>query len=124
MMNSLEQFTYIYTTTPVTVNDSWENNYTGNLNSENTWTFLNVDKNSSSIEGSSIIAMNSKDDSMKMILDGTSNTSITCNKKNGVLKNMVVESTMEGTTTITQQNMEIPTTIISKTTYKALNDVQ
>ena len=123
-MNSLEQFTYIYTTTPVTVNDSWENNYTGNLNSENTWTLLNVDKNSSSIEGSSIIAMNSKDDSMKMILDGTSNTSITCNKKNGVLKNMVVESTMEGTTTITQQNMEIPTTIISKTTYKALNDVQ
>ena len=125
MINSLEQFTFIYTKKPVSINDSWQNSLKGNLNSENTWKLKSSDKNKATITGTSTIAMQTQDESTEMTLKGTSNASVNCNKINGTVVNMVVESSMEGKTILKNMgSTELPTTIISKTTYKALKNVQ
>ena len=125
MINSLEQFTFFYNKTPVALHGSWSNSYSGALNAINLWQLDNIDKGNVFIHGTGQASMNTEDDSTLMVLKGSSKTSVTCQRNNGIAKNMVVESTMEGTTTLkNMESLELPTTIISKTTYKALKNVQ
>ena len=125
MINSLEQFTFFYNKTPVALHGSWSNSYSGALNAINLWQLDNIDKGNVFIHGTGQASMNTEDDSTLMVLKGSSRTNVTCQRNNGIAKNMVVESTMEGTTTLkNMESLELPTTIISKTTYKALKNVQ
>lgn len=125
MKNSLEQFTFFYTKRAVATNDTWKTTYSGALNSTNIWQVKNMDKDNVFIYGTGQTTMTTEDDSTRMVLQGSSTTDITCQKNNGLVKKMVVQSTMEGTTTLkNMESMELPTIIISKTTYKALKHVQ
>lgn len=125
MMNSLEQFTFIYSKKPVTDSSTWSNNYLGAYNSINTWKLKSINKEAILVNGTGQAKMNTEDDSMIMALKGSSKTEATCQKNNGIPIKMVVESTMEGTTTLkNMEAVELPTIIISKTTYKALDNVQ
>ena len=125
MMNSLEQFTFIYSKKPVTVSSTWSNNYLGVYNSANTWKLKSINKETILVNGTGQAKMNTEDDSMIMALKGSSKTEATCQKNNGIPIKIVVESTMEGATTLkNMEAVELPTIIISKTTYKALDNVQ
>lgn len=125
MINSLEQFTFFYSKKPVTSNVTWSNNYIGVYNSKNTWQLKNSENDKIFIHGTGVATMNTEDDSTFMALQGSSKTDVTCQKNNGMALKMIVESTMEGMTTLkNMESMELPTTIISKTTYKALKNVQ
>jgi len=125
MVNSLEQFTYFYPRKAVQKGDSWKNKYSGDYNSMNTWVLKNIDKEKITISGTGKVGVSSSDESMEMVLSGTSKTDISSNKSNGILVKMAVESVMEGTSTIkSMDSAKFPTTIITKTTYKALKNVQ
>lgn len=125
MINSLEQFTFFHSKKAVTTKDTWTNSFSGAYNSTNTWQLESINKGNVFIHGRGQTSMKTEDDSMLMTLKGSSTTDITCQQNNGIATKMVVESTMQGTTTLkNMESIELPTTIISKTTYKALKNVQ
>lgn len=125
MTNSLEQFTYFYPKKAVQKGDSWKNKYTGDYNSMNIWVLKSLDKEKINISGTGKVSISSSDESMEMALNGTSKSELSSNKSNGILVNMVVESVLEGTSTIkNMDSAKFPTTIITKTTYKVLKNVQ
>ena len=125
MTNSLEQFTYFYPKKAVQKGDSWKNKYSGDYNSMNTWFLKSLDKEKINISGTGKVSINSSDEDMEMALNGTSKTELSSNKSNGILIKMVVESVLEGTSTVkSMDSSKLPTTIITKTTYKTLKNVQ
>ena len=91
----------------------------------NTWFLKSLDKEKINISGTGKVSINSSDEDMEMALNGTSKTELSSNKSNGILIKMVVESVLEGTSTVkSMDSSKLPTTIITKTTYKTLKNVQ
>ncbi|HZW62772.1 MAG TPA: DUF6263 family protein [Flavobacteriaceae bacterium] len=120
LANSFEQMMYIYPVKKVHIGDTWTNSYTGELSAVNTWT-LNTLSPNITISGSSNITFTSVDQSTEMILKGTQNTTITCNKKTGFIETMLVRSKVSGNTILKESNaLKIPTYIITTTSYKTL----
>jgi hypothetical protein len=124
LSRSFEQMTYIYPKKKVSVGDQWTNKYTGDLLATNTWTLNDLNK-SIVLSAKSNVILTSKEDSHVMNLKGTQDTKIIANKLTGFPEQISVSSTTKGTTVIDQvENIGIPTTIISKTTYKTKKHVQ
>lgn len=124
LARSFEQMTYFYPTKNVTVGDHWSNIYSGDLNAENIWT---LDGLSDTIELSakSNITMITEEDTHIMTLSGIQDTNITADKETGFAELINVVSSAEGITAMKQMNdVEIPTTIKSITTYKIKKHVQ
>lgn len=124
LARSFEQMTYFYPTKKVIVGDKWINHYSGELTTINNWTLINW---STIIELSAIsnVSMLTEEDSHIMKLTGTQNTSVIANKKTGFSELITVISNTNGTTIMKQMSdVEIPTTINSKTTFKIKKHVQ
>ena len=121
LSNSYEQMTFIYSENKVMVGDTWKNTYTGKLNTQNTWTLNAIEEENTIISGNATIAMNFKELTTTMNLNGTQNTELTANHKNGFIKLMKVVSEATGVSTMTQlEDQEIPTTITSTITYELI----
>ena len=124
LSRSFEQMTYYYPKKKVSVNDHWTNNYSGDLLAKNNWTLIELNKKIV-LNAESHVSLNSEQESQIMKLNGTQNTHIIANKQSGFPELITVTSTTKGTTVINQvEDLEIPTTIISKTTYKTNKYVQ
>ena len=124
LARSFEQMTYFYPTKKVAIGDHWSNIYSGDLNAENIWT---LDELNDEIELSakSNITMIVEEDTHIMTLSGTQDTNITADKETGFAELINVVSSAEGITAMKQMNdVEIPTTIKSITTYKIKKHVQ
>jgi hypothetical protein len=124
LAKSFEQMTFFYPTKKVNIGDHWTNNYAGDLIAENNWTLLAFNKNIE-LSAKSNVSMVTEEDSHIMTLKGTQETSIIANKKTGFPEHITVNSNTEGTTVMKQMSdVNIPTTIKSKTTYKIKKHVQ
>jgi len=95
LSNSFKQMTYIYSDEIVNPGDSWENEYTGKLNSKNTWTFDGLENDSPIISGIAAVIMTVDDGATKMNLNGSQQTKIITDRASGCVKSITVEGTAE-----------------------------
>ncbi|MEO8934603.1 MAG: DUF6263 family protein [Xanthomarina sp.] len=124
LSRSFEQITFCYPNKKVSIGDQWTNNYSGDLIATNVWTLKEINKNII-LSAKSNVSMNSEEESYVMKLKGTQETHVIANKKSGFPELITVNSHTQGITVTDQMNpLEIPTTIISKTTYKTKKHVQ
>lgn len=118
LSSSYEQMTYIYTDAEVGIGDTWQNEYSGKLNAQNTWTLKTLEDDTITLAGNAAVEMDVEDQATTMKLTGTQKTEITANRENGFIKLMTVESEAKGFSSMAQLgDQEIPTTITSTITY-------
>jgi len=123
LSRSFEQMTYCYPKKRVQIGEQWTNNFSGNLTATNVWTLQEINKNII-LSAKSNVSMNSQEESYVRKLKGTQETRIIANKTSGFPELITVNSNIQGISVMDQENLEIPTTIISKTTYKTKKHVQ
>lgn len=122
---SFEQMTYIYPNTTVTIGDTWENNFKGELSSKNTWTLDNITNDEIIITGESTVNFLNDDADVEMNLKGDMTSNVIKSKETGFVKTMTTISTVKGNSIIHKMNdLKVPTTIISNITYKTEKHVQ
>ncbi|WP_149276110.1 DUF6263 family protein [Pareuzebyella sediminis] len=125
LSKSYEQMTFIYPKKKVNVGDQWENEYSGKLKAENTWTLNGLTSDSALITGNSAVVMDVAEPTTTMKLVGTQQTEITTDLKSGFIQKMKVEGLSKGASTMTQLgDQEIPTTIQSIVTYAVIPNTQ
>lgn len=121
LSSSYEQMTFIYSSDKVSVGDTWQNEYTGKLNAQNTWTLETLEEETVTISGKAEVTMDINEQATTMNLRGSQTTKITANRKNGFIALMTVESEAKGFSTMAQLgDQEIPTTITSTITYELI----
>lgn len=121
LSNSFEQMTYFLPAKAVTINDTWENVYQGDLRAKNKWTLSTYTEDAYTVSGNADVTMSNIDENVTMVLTGTQKTTINANSKTGLFKEITVEGIYIGDTQVNAQNMTIPTEITSTITYKILN---
>lgn len=125
LTESFEQMTYFYPSKKVSVGDSWTNQFTGEMVSNNTWTLKAIQDDTATINGESDIKLSSDDNEILMELSGTMTTNIEASLKTGFLNIMKSTSDASGDSTMkTMNNIKVPTSIITNTTYKIERNVQ
>lgn len=123
LSSSYEQMTFIYSDHKVAVGDTWQNEYSGKLNAQNTWTLKALDDKTVTITGNANVLMDIDEQATTMNLTGSQITEITANRENGFIEYMTVESEAQGVSTMAQLgDQEIPTTITSTVTYKLIEE--
>jgi len=124
LSNSYKQMTFIYPLKKVKIGDSWENEYSGKLNTRNIWTLIALSKDNASISGTADVTMDVTELTTTMKLSGTQNTQITTDLSSGFIQKMTVKGLSKGTSTLAQMgDQEIPTTIESTTSYELVNEL-
>lgn len=123
LSDSYEQMTYIYSDSPVGVGDTWQNEYTGKLNTKNTWSLTEITDDNAKISGTADVVMKIEEPAVTMNLIGTQSTEITTDVVSGFIIKMSVEGSSKGTSTLAQMgNQEIPTNIQSTITYQLITE--
>lgn len=123
LSNSYKQMTFIYPLKKVSIGDSWENEYSGKLNTRNIWTLIALSKDNANISGTADVTMDVTELATTMKLSGTQNTQITTDLSSGFIQKMTVKGLSKGTSTLAQMgDQEIPTTIQSTVTYELVNE--
>ncbi len=123
LSNSYKQMTFIYPNKKVKIEDTWTNEYTGKLQANNTWTFLGQDDTKTELSGTADVIMDVTDPNTIMKLLGKQETMVKADATSGFILNMEVESSLAGTSVITMMgDQEIPTTILSTTTYELIKE--
>jgi hypothetical protein len=122
---SFEQMTFLYPNETVKIGDTWNNNFKGELSSNNTWTLKNITNDDVNITGVSIVNFFNKDTDVGMKLKGDMTSNLTTSLKTGFIKTMTTTSTVIGNSIMHRMNdLKIPTTISSNITYKIKKHVQ
>ncbi|MCK0157672.1 DUF6263 family protein [Cellulophaga sp. F20128] len=123
LASSFEQMTYLYPATKVKVGDSWENEYTGKLDTKNKWTLNTYNADTTELSCEASVIMSVKDAAANMDLTGTQTTKVTANSKTGFIQEMEVIGTSSGNSTLPMLgNQQIPTKITSTITYKTIEE--
>jgi len=123
LSNSYEQLTYLYPISPIEVGDSWNNEYSGKLQAQNTWTLNEITEENAKIDGKALVVMDIVESSSTMKLNGTQDSSVLTDITTGFVKKMTVQGLAEGYTTMTHMgNMEIPTSIKSTIIYELIEN--
>lgn len=123
LSNNYKQMTFIYPENKVDVGDTWQNEYSGKLNSKNTWTLDGITETNAIITGKADVTMDITEPATTMKLNGTQETKITTDILSGFIIKMQVEGFSEGTSTMTQMGeLEIPTSIKSTITYELIKE--
>ena len=118
LIESLNQFTFMYPNKTVNIGESWQNKFKGDMKAKNTWQLDKVDNNLH-ISCNSAITLTSKEDTLTMSLEGTQQSVISSNKTSGWPIEAKITSIAKGISIMKgMESVEIPTTIISTTTYK------
>ncbi|NGX84918.1 DUF6263 family protein [Aequorivita sp. KMM 9714] len=121
MVESMQQFTFIYPEKSVKTNETWENTYTGDFTANNTWKLMNYSKTNINLESDAIINLNTTEDSVIMELSGNQKTKAVTKTATGFIETMTVTQQLEGVSiALNMNNIEIPTTLTSTITYKSL----
>lgn len=123
LSSSYEQLTYLYPISAIEVGDSWNNEYSGKLQAQNTWTLYEITEESAKIDGKALVIMDIIEPSSTMKLNGTQDSSVITDIATGFVKKMTVRGLAEGYTTMTQMgNIEIPTSIESTIIYELIEN--
>ncbi|WP_313113123.1 DUF6263 family protein [Aequorivita sediminis] len=121
MVESMQQFTFIYPEKLVKINETWENTYTGDFTANNTWMLKNYSTTKINLESDAITKLNTTEDSVIMELSGNQKTKAVTNSATGFIETMTVTQQLEGVSiALDMNNIEIPTTLTSTITYKSL----
>ncbi|WP_077398522.1 DUF6263 family protein [Cellulophaga omnivescoria] len=123
LANSFKQMTYIYpnAANKVAVGDTWENEYTGKLNTKNKWTLEAQDANTTTLSCTADVVMTVKDANANMDLTGTQTTKAVANAKTGFITSMEVTGSSTGNSTVPMLgDQKIPTKITSTIIYKTI----
>jgi hypothetical protein len=121
MRESMQQFTFIYPENKVKLNQTWNNEYNGDLSSKNTWKLLNYSKNKIELLANATIQLNTNEETVLMELKGMQQTEASTNSESGFIELMTVTQQAEGTTTVkNMNNLKVPTSITSTIIYKSL----
>ncbi|MCX7547566.1 DUF6263 family protein [Xanthomarina sp. F1114] len=124
LSRSFEQMTYCYPEKKVKLNDQWTNSFSGDLDATNIWTLKEI-SNNIILSAASDVSITSEEETHVMKLKGTQKTQVIANKTSGFPEFITVDSNTKGVTVMDQmKKVKIPTTIISKTTYKTKKHVQ
>ncbi len=123
LSSSYEQLTYLYPIASIEVGDSWNNEYSGKLQAQNTWTLNEITAESAKIDGKAFVIMDIVEASSTMKLNGTQDSSVITDITTGFVKKMTVRGLAEGYTTMTQMgNIEIPTSIKTTIIYELIEN--
>ncbi|MCW5519710.1 hypothetical protein J1N09_07660 [Aureitalea sp. L0-47] len=120
LSSSMEQFTYIYPSNKVTTADTWQNEFTGDLTAQNTWSLDGYSNSEIKISGAATIQLKVTDESMNMELEGTQDSSVLAYSGDGFINTVVIEQRAEGVSRMMGVAGDIETKIDSKITYKKL----
>ncbi|MDN3723757.1 DUF6263 family protein [Aequorivita sp. SDUM287046] len=121
LLESLQQFTYIYPETKIKVNQTWKNSYTGSVTANNTWTLTNYSKDAIDLKSIANVQLRTNDETILMELQGDQQTVAIAHTKTGFINSMVVTQQVQGITIMRDMNnVEVPTTLTSTITYKSL----
>ncbi|PRX54375.1 DUF6263 family protein [Flagellimonas meridianipacifica] len=121
LAKSFEQMTYFYPSNPISVGDTWNNEFSGKLNAKNSWKLEESGSEGSSISGTASITVDTEENGTIMTLAGNQQTSITTNASNGFIRTITSESLAEGISKVTNLgDVEIPTSIKSTITYELI----
>lgn len=122
LSNSYKQLTFFYPSEKISIGDSWNNEYSGQLSAKNHWILKGFTDSKISIVGRADVHMDVSEPATTMKLKGTQETEITADATSGFIRKMKVESISHGASTLAQMgNQEIPTAIKSTTTYELIN---
>ncbi len=121
LSESIEQLTYLFPTAKVAVSDSWQNEYTGDMKAQNTWTLDSYNDLEFVLSGTATVQMKTNDDSVVMELEGTQDSVAVIATENGFLRSLKVEQQTKGITTMNEMGgVEVDTTLDAIITYKRL----
>jgi len=121
LADTYKQMTYFYPNKMVKVNDTWENNYSGELTASNVWELLSIKNNEAKILAEGTVFMDIENPGILMSLKGMQEIELTTNMTNGFLKKMVINSIANGSSKVEELgDTAIPTTIKSKITYNLI----
>jgi hypothetical protein len=121
LSESIEQLTYMFPTRTVAVSDTWQNEYTGDLEAKNTWTLDSYNNTQFILSGTATVHMKSDEDTVVMELDGTQQSLAVISTANGFIKSLEVEQNSTGITTMNEMGgVEVDTTLDAIITYKRL----
>ncbi|WP_141675558.1 DUF6263 family protein [Formosa haliotis] len=116
LSKSFEQLTHIYPKQKVNVGDTWTNTFTGDINSDNTWTLEKI-TDTIFLNAKSTLSMIIEDEHSNLLLKGKQNIAVKANKKTGFINEMTVSAEAASVNTPGQPEIT-PTKITSITTYK------
>ncbi|WP_297792105.1 DUF6263 family protein [uncultured Eudoraea sp.] len=123
LSNSYEQFTFLYPNSSVKVGDSWNNEYKGKMQAQNTWTLKEISEVSAAIEGNALVVMEVVEPASTMKLNGTQDSSVATDISTGFARKMTVTGLVEGFTSMSQMgDQEIPTKIKSTIIYELIEN--
>lgn len=118
---SFEQMTFVYPTQAAKVNDTWQNEYNGKLQTKNKWTLVELDKENVELSCDASVIMKVEDISANMDLAGTQTTRVMMDAETGFVRFMEVVSDTKGSSTMPMLgDQKIPTKIKSTIIYKTL----
>lgn len=121
LAESYEQMTYFYPEQSPEIGDQWSNRFDGKLEAINTWTLDSLNTDSAYISSKAKIVIKTDEPSNSMQLEGEQETSVTTDISSGFMREMVVLTRAEGISTAAQMgDVEIPTVINSKVTYRLI----
>jgi len=121
LSNNYKQMTFFYPEKEVVIGDTWQNKYSGKLNTINTWTLSDITSSNTFIDGKAAVTMNVNEETTSMELTGTQETKIIADAASGFIKKMEVEGMSQGTSTMAHiEGAIIPTSIKSIITYELI----
>ena len=125
LAKSFEQMTYIYPSEKTTIGGTWNNEFKGDMSTENTWTLKSITNDDVAIDGESTLVFNTLDEDVTMTLTGHMTSNIVTSLSTGFVKTMTTTSVAEGNSVFPNMgNTEVPTTITSNITYTVEKYVQ
>ncbi|WP_299782004.1 DUF6263 family protein [uncultured Formosa sp.] len=116
LSKSFEQLTHIYPKQKVNIGDTWKNEYTGEINSKNTWKLKKLSDNIV-LNAESTLSMIIEDEFTNLLLKGKQNIVVIADKKTGFINEMTVNAEASNAVDLNHPNSN-PTKVTSITTYK------
>ncbi|MEX0315865.1 MAG: DUF6263 family protein [Allomuricauda sp.] len=122
LARSFEQMTYFYPNEPKNPGDTWQTEFSGKVNAVNQWKLEKVEANMMSISGNADVTIKSAEQALTLSLTGHQETLIQASTNDGFIIKMMVSGKNEGKSIMTQNNMEIPTTLDQTITYELITE--
>ncbi|MHA7943442.1 DUF6263 family protein [Formosa sp. 3Alg 14/1] len=116
LSHSFEQLTHIYPKQKVSIGDTWTNEYTGDIQSKNTWTLEKI-TDTVILNANSTLSMSIEDEFSNLLLKGKQNIVVIADKNTGFINEMTVNAEASNASDI-KESQNNPTKITSTTTYK------
>lgn len=120
LSSTFEQMTYYYPSSPKSLNETWQNKFTGEgkINAANEWIYISESTDTRVIEGKADVTMNIDAGEIIMDLSGEQRTIAKIDPVSGFLKEIIVNTNVSGDSNSKQSlDNNMPATLKMNTTY-------